>query len=110
MTIKIDFDNTMEKAELANKCLRDCMPCLARISAGTKGFHVLKRDSDDLKLQEQYDDPTRTLINKFRRESGLTSNFLYDVKWYGDIRKVAGEWQKIESEKDIKKFLSYWMC
>jgi hypothetical protein len=83
--VTADFDGHRERTSEARQCLVRFLPCLARISSGRAGFHVLKlcdselEYSQALRLREEYDDPARLLLDKSRARHGLTGGLLNSV-------------------------------
>lgn len=118
--IKLDVDNVDERFFEVQKILHAMQPCYVRVSAGKKGLHLLKvcdkpEPCEDLGtgkccdwILDMWDDPKRRAINKIRERHRLTSDILFDIKSYRNVRQVAGEWWLIDNSYSAERVLDYW--
>jgi hypothetical protein len=55
-----------------------------------------------------WDDPRRRIINKIRERYGLTTDILFDIKRYRNVRLVAGQWWFTDNSYDAERIIDYW--
>jgi len=105
--VSIDFDDVKERLKEAEDCLIEFKPCLVRISASGDGLHLVKwsNNGKDLEIQKKYDDKRRFRLDEQRKKLGLTSQILFDKKYFFLMPKYASKWCEIISEEDVKKFI-----
>jgi hypothetical protein len=118
--IKLDIDNVPERFFEVQKILHFLIPFYIRVSGGKKGLHLLKvcdkpEPCEDLGtgkacdwILDMYDDPRRRTINKVRERYGLTSDILFDIKSYRNVRLVAGQWWFTDNSYDAERIIDYW--
>ncbi len=118
--IKLDIDNVPDRFLEVQKILHSLIPCYVRVSGGKKGLHILKvcdkpEPCEDLGIGkpcdwilDMWDDPKRRKINKIREREGLTTDQLFEIKSYRNVRLVAGEWWFTDNSYDAERILDYW--
>lgn len=113
MELKLDIDNIALRKRAVWFLISLQKPYKIRTSSGGKGIHILKECSEECSGCSQAndcyrncwiyqkDDKKRLELNLSRHRHNLTSNYLWDLK----KGKHAGEWNWIENEQDIDRYL-----
>ncbi len=118
--IKLDIDDVPTRFFEVQKILHSLIPFYVRVSAGKKGLHILKvcdkpepcYDMGTGKgcewILNMWDDPRRQTINKIRERYDLSSDILFDVKCYRNVRRVASDWSYTDNSYDAEHIIDYW--